>query len=112
MKISSIILPSFFLISSVFAEKKLFDCKSLKGWEGDPKFWSVQDGAILGQTTKENPTKGNTFLIWKDGKLSDFELTLDYKIEAFSCYFVLIPFTFFDRFSNLSGIAKLLRIFF
>ena len=82
MKISKIILSSFFLISSIFAEKKLFDDKSLKGWEGDPKFWSVQDGAILGQTTKENPTKGNTFLIWKDGKLGDFELTLDYKIEA------------------------------
>ena len=82
MKISPIILSSFFLISSIFAEKKLFDGISLKGWEGDPKFWSVQDGAILGQTTKENPTKGNTFLIWKDGKLSDFELTLDYKIEA------------------------------
>ena len=82
MKISTIILSFLFLISSIFAEKKLFDGISLKGWEGDPKFWSVQDGAILGQTTKENPTKGNTFLIWKDGKLSDFELTLDYKIEA------------------------------
>jgi len=82
MKISTIILSSFFLISSIFAEKKLFDGKSLNGWDGDPKFWSVQDGAILGQTTKENPTKGNTFLIWKNGELGDFELTLDYKIEA------------------------------
>ena len=82
MKISTIILSSFFLISSILAEKKLFDGKSLKGWDGDPKFWSVQDGSILGQTTKENPTKGNTFLIWKDGVLGDFELTLDYKIEA------------------------------
>lgn len=82
MKISTIILSSFFLISSIFAEKKLFDEKSLKGWSGDPQFWSVQDGAILGQTTKENPTKGNTFLIWKGGELGDFDLTLDYKIEA------------------------------
>ena len=82
MKISTIILSSFLIISSLFAEKKLFDGKSLKGWNGDPKFWSVQDGAILGQTTKETPTKGNTFLIWKGGKLSDFDLTLDYKIEA------------------------------
>ena len=82
MKISTIILSSFLIISSLFAEKKLFDGKSFKGWNGDPKFWSVQDGAILGQTTKETPTKGNTFLIWKGGKLSDFDLTLDYKIEA------------------------------
>ena len=43
----------------------LFDGKSLDGWDGNPKFWSVEDGAITGQTTKENPTKGNTFLIWR-----------------------------------------------
>lgn len=82
MKISKIILSSLFLISSIFAEKKLFDGKSLKGWDGNPKFWSVQEGAIVGQTTKENPTKGNTFLIWKGGKMADFELSLEYKIET------------------------------
>ena len=48
--------------------KSIFDGKSLKGWNGDPKFWSVQDGAITGKTTKENPTKGNTFIIWDGGK--------------------------------------------
>lgn len=82
MKISIIILSSLFLISSIFAEKSLFDGKTLKGWDGDPKFWSVKDGAILGKTTKENPTKGNTFLIWKGGQMADFELSLEYKIEA------------------------------
>lgn len=60
--------------------KSLFDGKTLKGWEGKDKFWSVKDGAITGQTTKENPTKGNTFLIWKDGKTADFELHLKFKI--------------------------------
>ena len=58
----------------------LFDGKSLEGWDGNPKFWSVQDGAITGQTTKENPTKGNTFIIWRGGELKDFELRLEYKI--------------------------------
>ncbi len=82
MKISIIILSSLFLISSIFAEKSLFDGKTLKGWDGDPKVWSVKDGAILGKTTKENPTKGNTFLIWKGGQMADFELSLEYKIEA------------------------------
>jgi hypothetical protein len=82
MKISKIILSSLFLISSIFAEKKLFDGKSLKGWDGNPKFWSVQEGVIVGQTTEKNPTKGNTFLIWKGGKMADFELTMEYKIEA------------------------------
>ena len=59
--------------------KSIFDGKTLKGWNGDPKFWSVQDGAITGKTTKENPTKGNTFIIW-EGKTGNFELRLDYKI--------------------------------
>lgn len=58
----------------------LFDGKSLSGWEGDPKFWSVQDGVITGQTTPENPTQGNTFLIYQGDEFSDFELQLEYKI--------------------------------
>jgi type 1 glutamine amidotransferase len=60
--------------------KPIFDGKSLDGWDGNPKFWSVKDGAITGQTTKDNPTDGNTFIIWKDGKVGDFELRLSYKI--------------------------------
>jgi len=71
-----------FSCASVHAEKNLFDGKTLKGWDGDPKFWSVKDGAIVGQTTKENPTKGNTFIICKDLKMKDFDLRLDFKIEG------------------------------
>ena len=67
---------------AVAAEKgfeKIFDGKTLKGWNGNPKFWSVKDGAITGQTTKENPTKGNTFIVW-EGNTGNFDLRLDYKI--------------------------------
>lgn len=60
--------------------QSIFDGKSLDGWDGNPKFWSVEDGAITGRTTAENPTKGNTFLIWRDGQVGDFELTLEYKL--------------------------------
>lgn len=60
--------------------KPIFNGKDLSGWDGDPKFWSVRDGAITGQTTQENPTKGNTFIIWRDGKVDDFELRLKFKI--------------------------------
>jgi len=82
MKLFYILLTSLLLLSNANGEKNLFDGKTLKGWNGDPKFWSVQNGSIVGQTTKENPTKGNTFIIWKGGKMNDFDLTLDYKIEA------------------------------
>lgn len=58
----------------------IFDGKTLKGWDGDPKFWSVEDGCLTGTTTKENPTQGNTFAMWTGGETGDFELKLQYKI--------------------------------
>ncbi|MDB6133540.1 MAG: Trehalose utilization [Verrucomicrobiales bacterium] len=61
---------------------QLFNGKDLTGWEGLSGFWSVKDGTITGQTTAEHPTKGNTFLIWKGGEVSDFELKFQYKITA------------------------------
>ena len=58
----------------------LFDGKTLKGWDGNPKFWSVEDGAITGQTTAENPTQGNTFLVYRGAEFANFELRFEYKI--------------------------------
>jgi hypothetical protein len=60
--------------------KPIFDGKTLKGWEGDPKLWRVEDGAITGQTTPANPAKNNTFLIWRGGKVADFELRLEFRM--------------------------------
>jgi hypothetical protein len=62
--------------------KPLFNGRDLAGWEGDPRFWSVQEGTITGQTTRDNPTKGNTFLIWRNGELDDFELRFSYRIDG------------------------------
>ena len=42
---------------------------------------SFKDGVVRGETTKEAPTKGNTFLIWRGGELKDFELRLSFKID-------------------------------
>ena len=58
----------------------IFDGKTLEGWDGKKKFWRVEDGAITGETTKDNPTKGNTFIIWKGGTVKDFELKIKYRI--------------------------------
>ncbi len=64
----------------------LFDGRTLAGWEGRPGFWSVEDKAIIGRTTKENPLTGNTFLFAKAGGkdliVDDFELRLSYRITA------------------------------
>jgi len=58
----------------------IFNGETLDGWDGDPRFWSVEDGTIAGQTTAENPTEHNTFLIWRQGKLDDFVLRFDYRL--------------------------------
>ena len=63
----SLTLLFLFTAFSLFGGKSLFDGKTLEGWDGNPIHWSVEDGSIVGENTKENPTKGNTFLIWKGG---------------------------------------------
>ncbi len=60
----------------------IFNGKDLTGWDGDDRLWSVKDGVIHGETTSENAAKGNTFLIWQDGKLKDFDLRLSFRCNA------------------------------
>lgn len=62
--------------------KVIFNGKNLSGWNGDDRLWSVKDGVIHGETTPKNAAKGNTFLIWKDGKLKDFDLRLSFRCTA------------------------------
>ena len=62
--------------------KVIFNGKNLSGWNGDPSMWSVRDGVIHGETTPDNPAKGNTFIIWEDGILKDFELRLSFRCTA------------------------------
>lgn len=59
---------------------KIFDGKSLNGWEGDPKYWRVENGNLVGEITPATLLKTNSFIIWRGGRPSDFELTLDFKI--------------------------------
>jgi hypothetical protein len=61
--------------------KKIFNGKDLSGWDGAPDLWSVRDGAITGETTKEHPAKENTFLIWTNGMPADFELRCSFLIR-------------------------------
>lgn len=64
--------------------KSIFNGKDLTGWDGNPQLWSVKEGAIVGQTTTNNPLKGNTFLIWTNGTTADFELRCAYRITPMS----------------------------
>lgn len=58
----------------------LFNGKDLTGWEGAPGLWSVKDGVIHGETTKENPLKSNTFLVYRGGSFDDFELRIKFRL--------------------------------
>jgi hypothetical protein len=73
-------------VSFSFAEEKgfvdLFDGKSLEGWDGDPVYWRVKDGAIVGEVTAETLLDRNSFLIWRGGKAGDFELVAEYRVSA------------------------------
>jgi hypothetical protein len=62
--------------------KSLFNGKDLAGWEGNREFWSARNGAIVGQTTPEKVTKGNTFLVYKDSQPANFELRLSFRLTA------------------------------
>jgi hypothetical protein len=59
----------------------LFNGHDLSGWDGNPKLWSVEGGAITGRRViAEKPDKGNTFLIWKGGRPANFELRASFRL--------------------------------
>lgn len=61
---------------------RIFDGESLDGWEGDPTYWRVDDGSIVGEVTASTILDRNSWLIWRGGLVSDFELRLEYRISA------------------------------
>ena len=60
---------------------KIFDGKTLNGWDADTSFWRVENGVVIGQVVPEKPLKTNTFLIWKGGQPADFEFKAEYRIS-------------------------------
>lgn len=83
-----LMLPPMVLLLAVLAapaaesEKgfvPLFDGKTLSGWDGDPRLWSVEDGTIVGTTDNKRLTH-NSFLATKK-KYKNFVLTLKFKLR-------------------------------
>lgn len=56
---------------------QLFNGKDLSGWEGHKKYWSVQDGVIVGKNT--DPINVSTYLLTKR-EFSDFRLVFEFKL--------------------------------
>ncbi len=57
----------------------LFDGKTLDGWEGHERYWSVVDGTIVGKNRDEVPV--STYLLTKR-KFTDFRLTAKVKLAT------------------------------
>src|SRR6476469_1773763 len=78
------VVASLAILAAIFStapaqERQLFNGKDLDGCEGNPESWSVQDGAITGITTDDKRLPYNQFLIWRGGKVKNFELTAKIK---------------------------------
>lgn len=52
----------------------LFNGQDLTGWDGDPKLWKVENGVVIGTNPSPEAMANNSFLIWRGGKVKDFEL--------------------------------------
>lgn len=60
----------------------IFDGKTLTDWQGDPKYWRVENGCLVGEVTPQTLLGTNSFIIWRGGVTLDFELKVEYRIGA------------------------------
>ena len=58
---------------------KIFNGRNLQGWSGDPKYWSIKDGAITGAT--DGKLDANRFITWKQSTIRNFDLRMKIKID-------------------------------
>jgi hypothetical protein len=73
-----LLVPTLLLAADDDGFTPLFDGKSFKGWEGDEKFFRIEDGAIVAGTLKEKIPR-NEFLC-TEKKYGDFELRMKVKL--------------------------------
>lgn len=60
----------------------IFDGETLEGWEGDPAYWRVENGNLVGEVTPETILDRNTFIIWQGDMPPDFELMAEFRVSA------------------------------
>jgi Domain of Unknown Function (DUF1080) len=64
--------------------ESIFDGATLGGWDGDRSVWRVEDGAIVGEYTREQSGR-NSYISFhggaEHGVFKDFDLKLEIKVE-------------------------------
>ena len=62
--------------------RPIFNGTSLDGWEGDSRYWRVENGEIVGEVTPATLLKQNNFLIWRGGTPANFEIKVEFKLTG------------------------------
>lgn len=60
----------------------IFNGATLEGWDGDSRYWRVENSCLVGEITPQNLLQQNSFIVWRGGKPADFELKVEYRISA------------------------------
>jgi hypothetical protein len=76
------LLPLLAALAAVLpaAPETLFDGKSLAGWEGDPKWWRVEDGALTGGSRTEKVP--HNYFLATQRSFQNFDLRLRLKLTG------------------------------
>ncbi len=60
---------------------RMFDGKTMKGWDADANFWRIENGSFVGEVTPAKAIKTNTFLIWRGSMPANFEFKAQFRIS-------------------------------
>ena len=74
-------MPDALVMDEHAGFESIFD-GTLKNWDGDPKIWRAEDNTIIGETSKDNALKINTFIVYRGDKPKDFELKLEFRMNS------------------------------
>ena len=78
--VSARFLCGWWVALATASAAELFDGRTLAGWEGDPKWWRVQDGALTGGSLTEKVPRN--FFLATTRSYQNFEVTLKLKLTG------------------------------
>ncbi|HEY3841229.1 MAG TPA: DUF1080 domain-containing protein [Bryobacteraceae bacterium] len=59
---------------------QIFDGQTLNNWDGNPDVWRVENGMIVGESTRDKPA-GNTMIVYHGTEAKDFDIKLEMKAD-------------------------------
>lgn len=60
----------------------LFNGHDLDGWHGDPTYWRVEEGVLVGEVTPDTILSRNSWLVYDQAEFADFELVVEFRVSA------------------------------